>query len=67
VDAETVFEAASLGKPVFAYVVLQLVDAGTLSLDQKVADILPDPAPGDARAVQITVREILSHSSGLPN
>jgi CubicO group peptidase (beta-lactamase class C family) len=67
VDAETVFEAASLGKPVFAYVVLQLIDAGTLSLDQKVADILPHPAPGDARAAQITVREILSHSSGLPN
>jgi CubicO group peptidase (beta-lactamase class C family) len=67
VDAQTVFEAASLGKPVFAYVVLQLVDAGMLSLDQKVADILPDPVPGDPRAAQITVREILSHTSGLPN
>jgi len=67
VDDQTVFEAASLGKPIFAYVVLQLVDAGTLSLDQKVADILPDPVPGDPRAGKITVREILSHTSGLPN
>jgi CubicO group peptidase (beta-lactamase class C family) len=67
VDAATVFEAASLGKPVFAYMVLQLIDAGALSLDEKIADMLPDPVPGDARANQITVRQILSHGSGLPN
>jgi CubicO group peptidase (beta-lactamase class C family) len=52
---------------VFAYVVLQLVEAGMLSLDRNIADILPDPVPGDRRAAQITVREILSHTSGLPN
>jgi CubicO group peptidase (beta-lactamase class C family) len=67
VAVQTVFEAASLGKPVFAYMVLQLVDVGTLLLNQKVADILPDPVPGDPRAAQITVREILSHTSGLAN
>jgi CubicO group peptidase (beta-lactamase class C family) len=67
VDAQTVFEAASLGKPVFAYMVLQMVDAGTLSLDDRIVDILPNPVPDDPRATQITVREILSHTTGLPN
>ena len=33
VDAETVFEAASISKPVFAYIVLTMARAGALDLD----------------------------------
>jgi CubicO group peptidase (beta-lactamase class C family) len=67
VDARTVFEAASLTKPVFAAAVRKLVDAGTLSLDTRLADHVPGYIPTDPRAATITVAHALSHSGGLPN
>jgi len=68
VDAETVFEAASLSKPVFAYVVLQLVDAGLLELDAPLVDYAPlADLAGDRRHEEITARMVLSHATGLPN
>jgi CubicO group peptidase (beta-lactamase class C family) len=70
VTTETVFEAASLTKPVFAYAVLKLVDAGKLDLDAPLNKYLPgnyDVADGEARLNQITARRILSHTSGFPN
>lgn len=67
VDDNTIFEAASLSKPVFAYAVLQLVDAGVLSLDTPLSKYVPDYVNGDPRAAAITVADVLSQSSGLPN
>jgi len=67
VDENTVFEAASLGKPVFVYAVLQLVDAGTLSLDTPLSKYAPDFVKDDPRAAEITVADVLSQTSGLPN
>ena len=67
VDGQTIFEAASLSKPVFAYAVLQLIDAGVLSLDEPLSKHVPDYVPKDPRAAEITVRQALSHTSGLPN
>ena len=43
VSYETVFEAVSLGKPLFAYAVLRLVDAGRINLDRPLYDDLPSP------------------------
>lgn len=64
---QTVFEAASLGKPLFAYAVLKLVDAGTLELDRPLYDYLPTPEADTPRMRRVTARHVLTHTSGLPN
>jgi CubicO group peptidase (beta-lactamase class C family) len=63
---ETVFEAASLGKPVFALAVLKLVDAKVLELDRALFYYLPLPEAGP-RMRSVTIRQVLSHTTGLPN
>ncbi|MGH6986035.1 MAG: serine hydrolase domain-containing protein [Caulobacteraceae bacterium] len=68
VNAGTIFQAASLSKPLFAYLALQLVDAGVLPLDRPLVDRIGDLLPkDDARARLITARHVLSHTTGLPN
>lgn len=68
VTHDTIFEAASLSKTVFAYGVLKLVDQGKLSLDTPLATYLPKPyIEGDDRLKLITARYVLSHRTGLPN
>ncbi|MEF3064056.1 serine hydrolase domain-containing protein [Pandoraea apista] len=67
VDAQTVFEAASLTKPVVAFIALQLVDEGRLDLHRPMADIGGEYVPDDPRARDITAFHILTHTSGLPN
>jgi CubicO group peptidase (beta-lactamase class C family) len=64
---ETVFEAASLGKPLFAYAVLRLVDAQALDLDRALYQYLPLAEASSARMKRVTVRQVLSHTTGLPN
>ncbi len=68
VDENTVFAAASLGKPVFAYAVMHYANRGGFNLDQPLADILPyEPVENDPRFEQVTARMILAHDSGLPH
>jgi len=69
VGDETVFEAASLTKPVFAYAALKLADAGRLDLDAPLTTYLPGnyDVGEDARLGQITARRVLSHTTGFPN
>src|SRR6516225_9841875 len=68
VTSDTVFEAASLSKPVFAYGVLKLVDQGNLDLDKPLTKYLSPPyIEGDDRLDKITARYVLSHRTGFPN
>jgi len=69
VTNDTVFEAASLSKPVFAYAVLKLVDQRKLDLDTPLSKYLPGPydVKDDDRVNQITARFVLSHRTGFRN
>ncbi|MEA9657696.1 serine hydrolase domain-containing protein [Xanthomonas campestris] len=64
VSPETRFRLASLNKMFTAVAVLQLVDAGKLSLDGTIDRYLP-AYPDQAIAGSITVRQLLNHTSGL--
>jgi len=66
-SAETLFEGASLGKPLFAYGVLRLVDAKVLDLDRPLYQYLPIPDADNDRMRRVTPRHVLSHTTGLPN
>jgi CubicO group peptidase (beta-lactamase class C family) len=64
----TVFEAASLSKPVFAYLVLRLADRGEFDLDRPLYEMLEYPRLAhDERYKRITARIVLSHGTGMPN
>jgi len=68
VDADTLFEAASISKAVFAYIALQLVDGGLIDLDRPLAAYLrPAYLPDSPALATITARHVLTHTSGLPN
>jgi CubicO group peptidase (beta-lactamase class C family) len=62
----TVFESASLTKPVFAYAVMELVRRGTIALDRPLVEYLPEPV-SDERMKAITARMVLSHTTGFQN
>src|SRR3954468_3894286 len=64
----TVFEAASLSKPVVAYAGLKLVDAGQLDLDRPLVRYTAyTDFHGDTLGNLVTARMVLSHTSGLQN
>jgi CubicO group peptidase (beta-lactamase class C family) len=68
VDTETVFEAASVSKTVFAYAVMKLNEKAILKLDEPLTTYLPKPfLEGDPRLNKVTACLVLSHRAGFPN
>lgn len=68
VTTSTLFQVASISKPVVASAALRLVEAGKLSLDEDVNSYLRSwkvPASGLTAVKKVTLRRILSHSAGL--
>jgi len=64
----TIFNIASLTKPVTAMVALKLVSLGKWNLDEPVYKYWTDPdIANDPRNKKLTTRIILSHQTGFPN
>ncbi|WP_116107524.1 serine hydrolase domain-containing protein [Lewinella sp. IMCC34191] len=70
VTDSTIFEAASLSKPLFAYLALKMEAQGLFDLDRPLAEYLPHPGvvESDREANEtITARQVLAHATGFPN
>ena len=67
VGPDTVFQLASMSKPLTSSLIASLIGDELLAWDDRVADILPDFNLYDpAVASQFTIRDLLAHRSGLP-
>ena len=68
VDGDTVFEAASVSKTVFAYAAMNLCDKRVIGLDTPLTQYAASRfLEGDPRLELITARHVLSHTSGFQN
>ena len=65
---DTIFEVASLSKPVVAYGVLQLVDRRLIGIDDPASKYIDSPElRDDSRWKTLTIMMLLDYTSGLPN
>ena len=68
VNDSTLYEAASITKPVFAYAVQRLAERGVIDLDKPLYTYHPfDDIAYDERYKLITGRHVLTHRTGFPN
>jgi CubicO group peptidase (beta-lactamase class C family) len=68
VDADTVFQLASMSKPVASTVVAALVGANEVCWDDKIIDLDPNFKLSDPHVTAlVTIRDLLSNRSGLPD
>jgi CubicO group peptidase (beta-lactamase class C family) len=63
----TPLRIGSVSKSFTAFAVLQLVEEGKLHLDDPVVKYLPEVQLDDPRWRDVTIRQLLSHTSGIPN
>lgn len=66
-DPHALFKIASISKLYDAVAVTKLVSDGRLSLDNTIADYLPDLVGKIENADKITLRVMIQHRSGIPN
>lgn len=64
---KSLMRIGSASKPFTAFAVLQLVDEGEIQLDDPVISYLPEVMLNDSRWKEVTIRQLLSHTSGVPN
>jgi len=68
INEHTVYKAASLGKPIFAYIVVALAQKKKIDLDKPLYLYMgEDVLANENFSKEITARMVLSHTTGLPN
>ena len=67
VNVDSIFGVASISKCFVASAIMQLVEQGEIQLDLPLVEYLPDFHMNDERYRQITIRQMLSHTSGMPD
>ena len=67
VNERTIFHTASISKLFTAMGIMNLVDQNLISLDDKLIDILPKLKYRDDRVKNITIKNLLNHTSGIPD
>lgn len=64
-SADHIFHCASVSKMFTAMGIMKLVADGTLNLEDRLVDLLPDLSIGDKRCEGIKLWQMLTHTSGL--
>lgn len=67
INANTIFHTGSVSKIFTALAVMNLIKDGHLSLDDKLAALIPNLNFNDKRIQDITIKNLLNHTSGIPD
>ena len=67
ITEKSLFHMASVSKPFSATAIMQFVEKGKVDLDDPVVKYLPYFKVNDERYKEITIRQMLSHISGMPD
>ncbi|WP_430409780.1 serine hydrolase [Kordia sp.] len=65
--SRSLFHMASVSKPFVATAIIQLVEQGKIDLEEKLTHYLPYYTMEDERYKDITIKHMLTHTSGIPN
>lgn len=67
VTENTIFHTASLSKLFTALAIMKLEESNALAIGDRLIEILPELNYNDQRAENITIKNLLNHTSGLPD
>lgn len=67
VRSDSLFHMASVSKLFVVTGIMQLVEQGKIDLDAKIVEYLPYFKMDDSKYRAVTIRQVLSHTSGMPD
>ena len=67
VTTKSIFHCASVSKPFVATAIMQLHERRMLDLDALLIDVLSGYTVTDRRLLDVTIRQLLLHTSGMPD